>query len=163
MRLIIAKPSSASARLLIFAKRVLRVATQPGLAKLCGNDYRMRGSMRILGYLLNRPKIPGASDKQIALFTQFAGTIRDNGSELSQQPGNTLLSYERKHHWAWFIPVTEELTSVGVVFRTEYFKQAGLSKEEMRSPISATTPTKKRELFCKSWLDFPAWKKKQAP
>ena len=119
----------------------------------------MRGDMRILGYLLNRPKIPGASDKQIALFTQFAGTIRDNGSELSQQPGNTLLSYERKHHWAWFIPVTEELTSVGVVFRTEYFKQAGLSKEEMRSPISATTPTKKRELFCKSWLDFPAWKK----
>jgi len=59
--------------------------------------------------------------------------------------------------------VTEELTSVGVVFRTEYFKQAGLSKEEMRSPISATTPTKKRELFCKSWLDFPAWKKKQVP
>ncbi len=58
------------------------------------------------------------------MFTQFAGTIRDNGSELSQQPGNTLLSYERKHHWAWFIPVTEELTSVGVVFRTEYFKQA---------------------------------------
>jgi flavin-dependent dehydrogenase len=76
-------------------------------------------------------KIPGASDKQIALFTQFAGTIRDNGSELSQQPGNTLLYYERKHHWAWFIPVTEELTSVGVVFTTEYFKHAGLSKEEM--------------------------------
>jgi 1H-pyrrole-2-carbonyl-[peptidyl-carrier protein] brominase len=76
-------------------------------------------------------KIPGASDKQIALFTQFAGTIRDNGSELSQQPGNTLLYYETKHHWAWFIPVTEELTSVGVVFTTEYFKQSGLSKEEM--------------------------------
>ena len=76
----------------------------------------MRDGMRILGYLLNRPKIPGASYKQIALFTQFAGTIRDNGSALSQQPGNTLLSYERKHHWAWFIPVTEELTSVGVVF-----------------------------------------------
>ena len=27
--------------------------------------------------------------------------------------------------------MTEELTSVGVVFRTEYFKEAGLSKEEM--------------------------------
>jgi len=77
-----------------------------------------------LGYLLSPPQIPDASDKQIALFTQFAGTIRDKGSELSQQPGNTLLSYERKHHWAWFIPVTEELTSVGVVFRTEYFTQA---------------------------------------
>jgi len=37
-----------------------------------------------LGYLLNPPQIPDASDKQIALFAQFAGTIRDNGSELSQ-------------------------------------------------------------------------------
>ena len=77
------------------------------------------------------PKLPGASDKQIALFTLFAGGIRDNGPELSKQPGNTLLFYQRKHHWAWFIPVTDELTSVGVVFRTDYFKQAGLSKEEM--------------------------------
>jgi flavin-dependent dehydrogenase len=76
-------------------------------------------------------KIPGNSDKQIALFTQFAGTIRDNGSDLSEQPGNTLLFYQKKHHWAWFIPVTDELTSVGVVFRTDYFKQAGLSKEAM--------------------------------
>ena len=36
------------------------------------------------------PKIPGNSDKQIALFTLFAGGIRDNGPELSKQPGNTL-------------------------------------------------------------------------
>ena len=97
-------------------KRVVRIAYNQVSRRLCGSDYRMRDGMRILGYLLNRPKIPGASDKQIALFTQFAGTIRDNGSELSQQPGNTLLSYERKRHWAWFIPVTKELTSVGVVF-----------------------------------------------
>ncbi|PYK40990.1 MAG: hypothetical protein DME60_05675 [Verrucomicrobia bacterium] len=97
-------------------KRVVRIAYNQVSRGLCGSDYRMRDGMRILGYLLNRPKIPGAPDKQIALFTQFAGTIRDNGSELSQQPGNTLLSYERKRHWAWFIPVTKELTSVGVVF-----------------------------------------------
>src|SRR6266705_3427239 len=77
------------------------------------------------------PKIPGNSDKQIALFTLFAGGIRDDGQELSKQPGNTLLFYQKKHHWAWFIPVTDELTSVGVVFRTDYFKQAGLSKEDM--------------------------------
>ena len=76
-------------------------------------------------------KMPGASDKQIALFTQFANTIRDNGSELSQQPGNTLLYYQEKHYWAWFIPVSDELTSVGVVFRTDYFKKAGMSKEQM--------------------------------
>ena len=76
-------------------------------------------------------KVPGNSDKQIALFTQFANTIRDNGPERHQQPGNTLLYYQAKHYWAWFIPVTEELTSVGVVFRTDYFKKKGMTKEEM--------------------------------
>ncbi|MGH8093915.1 MAG: NAD(P)/FAD-dependent oxidoreductase [Chthoniobacterales bacterium] len=76
-------------------------------------------------------KVPGNSDKQIALFTQFANTIRDNGSELHQQPGNTLLYYQARHYWAWFIPVSDELTSVGVVFRTEYYKRAGMSKEQM--------------------------------
>src|SRR5882724_157162 len=76
-------------------------------------------------------KVPGCSDKQIALFTQFANTIRDDGPELSQQPGNTLLYYQGKHYWAWFIPVSDELTSVGVVFRTDYFKKSGMSKEQM--------------------------------
>ena len=77
------------------------------------------------------PKLRGNYDKQIALFTQFSGTIRDNGSEAHEQPGNVLLYYQKKNHWAWFIPVGDELTSVGVVFPAEYFKQAGLSKEEM--------------------------------
>ena len=76
-------------------------------------------------------KVPGNSDKQIALFTQFANAIRDNGSERRQQPGNTLLYYQAKHYWAWFIPVSDELTSVGVVFRTDYFKEAGMTKEQM--------------------------------
>ncbi len=76
-------------------------------------------------------KAPGSSDKQIALFTQFANTIRDPGGDRRHAPGNTLLYYQAKHYWAWFIPVSEELTSVGVVFRTDYFKKAGLSKEEM--------------------------------
>jgi len=86
-------------------------------------------------FLANRrvtgPKLRGNYDKQIALFTQFSGTIRDSGSEAHEQPGNVLLFYEKKNHWAWFIPVGDELTSVGVVFPAEYFKQAALSKEEM--------------------------------
>jgi flavin-dependent dehydrogenase len=76
-------------------------------------------------------KAPGSSDKQIALFTQFANTIRDDGPELHQQPGNTLLYYQAKHYWAWFIPVSDELTSVGVVFRTDHFKKARMTKEQM--------------------------------
>ena len=75
-------------------------------------------------------KFPGSSDKQIALFTQFANTIRDDGSDPRHGPGNTLLYYQAKHHWGWFIPVSDELTSVGIVVRAEYFKKARLSKED---------------------------------
>ena len=75
-------------------------------------------------------KVPGNSDKQIGFFTQFANAVRDNGAELHQQPGNTLLYYQAKHHWAWFIPVSEEMTSVGIVVKTDYFKKSGMSKEE---------------------------------
>jgi flavin-dependent dehydrogenase len=76
-------------------------------------------------------KVSGNSDKQIALFSQFANAVRDDGPELSQQPGNTLLYYQEKHYWAWFIPVTDELTSVGVVFTNDRFKKARMSKEQM--------------------------------
>jgi flavin-dependent dehydrogenase len=76
-------------------------------------------------------KVAGSSDKQIALFSQFANTIRDHGTEPHQQPGNTLLYYQAKHYWAWFIPVSDELTSVGVVFKSDYFKKAGMTKEQM--------------------------------
>jgi flavin-dependent dehydrogenase len=57
--------------------------------------------------------------------------VRGSGPELPQQPGNTLLYYQGKHYWAWFIPVSDELTSVGVVFRADHFKKAGMSKEQM--------------------------------
>ncbi|CAN5523126.1 NAD(P)/FAD-dependent oxidoreductase [soil metagenome] len=75
-------------------------------------------------------KVPGNSDKQIALFTQFANTVRDDGSERRFAPGNTLLYYEAKYHWGWFIPVTQELTSVGIVVTSDYFRKAGMSKED---------------------------------
>src|SRR5689334_3148923 len=54
-------------------------------------------------------KAPGCSDKQIAIFTQFANTVRDQGEDRRHQPGNTLLYYQAKNYWAWFIPVTQEL------------------------------------------------------
>ncbi len=75
-------------------------------------------------------KLPGSSDKQIGFFTQFANTIRDDGPTARYQPGNTLLYYQAKHYWAWFIPVSEELTSVGIVVRSDYFKKARMAKED---------------------------------
>ncbi len=74
-------------------------------------------------------KLPGNSAKQIGFFSQFANTIRDNGEDRSKAPGNTLLYYQAKHYWSWFIPVSEEMTSVGIVVKADYFKKAGMSKE----------------------------------
>ncbi|MGI8890483.1 MAG: NAD(P)/FAD-dependent oxidoreductase [Chthoniobacterales bacterium] len=75
-------------------------------------------------------KVPGSSDKQIALFTQFANTERDNGPDRQQAPGNTLLYYEAQYHWGWFIPVSQDLTSVGIVVKSDYFRKLGMAKEE---------------------------------
>ncbi len=75
-------------------------------------------------------KTAGSSDKQIALFTQFANAERGDGHDRLSAPGNTLLYYEAKYHWGWFIPVTQELTSVGIVVTADYFRQAGMAKED---------------------------------
>jgi len=81
-------------------------------------------------FLANRgvigPKERGSYDKQVAIFSQVANTIHDPGDAA----GNTLIFYQKKHHWAWFIPLDDELVSVGVVVPSEYFKSQKLSKPD---------------------------------
>jgi flavin-dependent dehydrogenase len=72
------------------------------------------------------PKSRGNYDKQVAVFSQVTGAIRDPG----EGSGNTLIFYQKKHHWAWFIPLDNEVTSVGVVVPTEYFRSRNESKED---------------------------------
>lgn len=74
-------------------------------------------------------KIPGRYDKQIAVFSQFRNTIRDNGSVRSDHGDNTLILYARRYHWAWFIPLDDEVVSVGVVQPAAYFMSR---KESLR-------------------------------
>ncbi len=112
----------------------LRIRTSEGKEENLYSDVLVdaSGSATFLAnHRVTGRKVPGYSDKQVAFFTQFANTIRGSGPEAHQQPGNTLLFYQEKHYWAWFIPVSEELTSVGVVFPTERFKKARMSKEQM--------------------------------
>lgn len=75
------------------------------------------------------PKYLGAYDKQIAIFTQVAGAIRDDGPARDEHKDNTLIFYQKKFHWAWFIPLDEEIVSVGVVIPAAYFLE---KKESMR-------------------------------
>lgn len=85
-------------------------------------------------FLSNRgatgPKYLGAYDKQIALFSQVADYERDDGADRQSQPGNTHIFYKRKYHWAWAIPIDDEITSVGIVVPAQYFRDCKESKHD---------------------------------
>lgn len=75
------------------------------------------------------PKYVGAYDKQIAIFSQVRGAIRDDGGSAHKAPNNTLILFKSKYHWAWFIPIDREVVSVGVVIPSAYFIDKRESKE----------------------------------
>jgi len=85
-------------------------------------------------FLANRkvtgPKYLGSYDKQIALFTHISDYQRDFGEGRQLQPGNTHIFYTKKYHWAWAIPIDDEVTSVGIVVPAAYFKEKGESRED---------------------------------
>jgi len=68
----------------------------------------------------------GVYDKQVAVYSQLAGGLRNEGSE----PDNTLILYKQKNHWAWFIPLSPDTVSVGVVVPSSYYQAKGESLEE---------------------------------
>ena len=76
------------------------------------------------------PKYVGAYDKQIAIFSQVRGAIRDQGTARGQCKDNTLIFYRQKYHWAWFIPIDHETVSVGVVVPSAYFVDKRESKRD---------------------------------
>jgi flavin-dependent dehydrogenase len=71
-------------------------------------------------------KVRGNYDRQVAIFSQVAGGIRDPGAA----GGNTLIFYRQKHHWAWFIPLDDQVTSVGVVVPADYYRSKNESKPQ---------------------------------
>jgi flavin-dependent dehydrogenase len=71
-------------------------------------------------------KIPGSYNRQIAIFSQVTRAIRDPGAAA----GNTLIFYRRKHHWGWFIPLDDEVTSVGVVVPADYYRATNETRQQ---------------------------------
>jgi len=68
----------------------------------------------------------GHYDKQVAVFSQVKGAIRNEGD----QRDNTLIFYKQLVHWAWFIPIDDETVSIGVVSPGRYFKAKRESKTD---------------------------------
>ncbi len=67
------------------------------------------------------PKYVGSYDKQIAFFTHVKGAIRDPGTSGEMAKDNTLIFYKKKFHWAWSIPIDDEVVSLGLVVPTAEF------------------------------------------
>jgi flavin-dependent dehydrogenase len=93
------------------------------------------------------PKERGRYDRQVAIFSQVAGAVRDPGKERD----NTIILYKKRFHWAWFIPIDDEITSIGVVVPNEYFMSQKESKHdflvrelnELHPELSRRTPDKR--------------------
>ncbi len=75
--------------------------------------------------LTNRAVL-GHYAKQVAVFSQVTGAIRDEGKHRD----DTLIFYKRLVHWAWFIPLDDETVSVGVVSPGTYFASKKESKRD---------------------------------
>ncbi|MBI1800710.1 MAG: tryptophan 7-halogenase [Chloroflexi bacterium] len=73
-------------------------------------------------------KVIGKYDRQVAIFSQVKNTLRDHGTARDEQPDNTLIFYKELVHWAWFIPLDDEVVSVGIVSPNKYFQ----AKKESR-------------------------------
>lgn len=87
------------------------------------------------------PKYLGAYDKQIALFSQVPNYVRGDGSDRAATPGNTHIFYKKKYHWSWAIPIDDEVTSIGIVVPSQYFKDQKESRADfIRREIKELNP-----------------------
>jgi FADH2-dependent halogenase len=92
---------------------------------------------------LTSAKLRGSYDRQVAVFSQAIGALRDPG----EAEGNTLIFYQKKHHWAWFIPLSDRLTSIGLVVPGELVRSSGLDAEAFfRREIVTLNPELTRRL-----------------
>lgn len=95
-------------------------------------------------WLSNQGVLPakdrGSYDKQVAIFSQVVGGIRPEG----KGQDDTLIYYQKKFHWAWWIPLDKDVVSVGVVVPSDYFvskkeSKADFLKRELRELNSGLT------------------------
>ena len=89
------------------------------------------------------PKTRDKYDSQIAIFSHVKGALRDP----DEASGNTLIIYQKFLHWSWFIPLDSEVTSVGIVVPSTYFRSKGEKVEDFyRRELRELNPELSRRL-----------------
>jgi 1H-pyrrole-2-carbonyl-[peptidyl-carrier protein] brominase len=102
----------------------------------CSGLATFLGNQRVTG-----PKYVGNYDKQVAFFSHATGAIRDCGTSGETAKDNTLIFYKKKFHWAWFIPIDEQVVSLGVVVPTATFQESRQTPDEFfRSALPGINP-----------------------
>jgi Dehydrogenases (flavoproteins) len=102
----------------------------------CSGQATFLANQRVTG-----PKYVGSYDKQVAFFSQVKGAIRDTGTSGENAKDNTLIFYEKKFHWSWFIPLDEEVVSVGLVVpRADFLEKKQTAEEFFRSDLDKINP-----------------------
>lgn len=76
-----------------------------------------------------------AEHRKLAIFSHFSGV--DMPKE--EQEGDILI-IRRENSWLWFIPLSSEKTSVGLVIDAADFKASGMTPQEAFDHAIATTP-----------------------
>jgi 1H-pyrrole-2-carbonyl-[peptidyl-carrier protein] brominase len=85
----------------------------------------------------------GNYDNQVAIFSQVKNAVRDT----DRTADDTLIFYQKKHHWAWFIPIDGESVSVGVVVPADYFASRKESKPDfLRRELRELNPELSRRI-----------------
>jgi flavin-dependent dehydrogenase len=84
----------------------------------------------------------GRYSKQLAIFSHFKGVERPvptEGNPLTTD--DTIIYYQKHNHWAWFIPINNELVSIGIVTPAEYFRSSRKSmKDFLLSEMQTLNP-----------------------
>lgn len=75
------------------------------------------------------PKYLGAYDKQIAIFSHVSGAELGDDMSRMDHKDNTLIFYAFKYHWAWLIPLSDDVVSIGIVVPSAYFQEKGETLE----------------------------------
>jgi FADH2-dependent halogenase len=87
------------------------------------------------------PKYLGSYDKQVAFFSHVRGAIRGSSTKGPEAKDNTIIFYNKKYHWAWFIPIDKDVVSIGMVTpRDEFTKQKQTPEEYFRRELYNINP-----------------------
>ncbi len=68
--------------------------------------------------------VEGDYARQISFFSQFEGVTRGESDA-----HDTLIFHRQRHEWIWMIPLSDTLSSIGLVVPVEDYKKSGLGME----------------------------------